>query len=270
MAKAARKRTAARQQSKYRPPERPRETEKIVVFSIGDARFLDDHDELVQRGNIEAPAWHRERKERYFRNLIDSADKAKMTDRKWFRVSEIADVLATLPGTIIPNTTKSEGVLTFLCEEILRGAFNDQKGRSQIANLHSSPVVPVRFNTKGITRAEIPKFTEYLWIKRQACLNWFARKKLNVPEDWVPSGLDAQNSKPVQARYIGTKATAERVTRDYIEQAEAEGYHPTQDGLIKAAKSHGYRGGRNLLRKAFNETCWRNERGRPEKINRQK
>jgi hypothetical protein len=176
VAKAGRKHTAPTQRFKFRP-----EIEELDL----------DPDE---RSNLFAVAWHRERKERYFRNLIDSADRAKMADRKWLRVSEIADALSTSPGAIIPDAAKREGSLTFVLQEMLRGEFNGQKGRSQIANLHPSPLAPVRLNTKGMKLEDIRQFTDHLWIRRQPCLDWFTRKKRHVPEDWVLSAADASNA----------------------------------------------------------------------------
>jgi hypothetical protein len=247
MAKASQKNSAAAQRFKF--PSLP----EIVALD------LDDPDELVRRGNIEALAWHSERKERYFLNLIDDADKAKMADRKWFRVLEIADALATSPGAIIPDAAKRQDSLTFVLQEIRRGEFNDQKGRSQIANLHPSSLVPVRLNTKSMKLEDIQKFTDHLWIRKQPCLDWFARKKQNIPEGWVPSRPDTQS----QIRRMGKKA-ASQFTQSYIQKTKAAGGNPTQVGLLKAARDDGYKGGRLFLRTAFNEQ-FGTAKGRPKK-----
>ena len=258
MAKDSRKNSATSQRSKRSPKQERSLNPPLPEIVRLD---LDDPDE---RSKLEAPGWHRQRKERYFLRYIDEADRVKMADRKWFRVAEIADALSTLTGTIIPDAAKREGALTFVQREILRGEFTDQKGRSQIANLDPSPLVPVRLNTKGMKLEDICKISDRLWIIRQSCFDWFVRKKCPVPGDWVPSGSDAQNRKPVQARPIGTKAAAERIVRDYIEQAKAKGDRPTQVGLIKAARDDGYKGGRDLLRVAIKEQIGV-ERGRPKK-----
>jgi hypothetical protein len=178
MAKAGRKHIAAAQRSIYPPlPE-------IVGLDPGEH-------------SLEPLARRREWRERYFRRFIDKADRTKMVDRTRFRLSEVADALSTLPDRIIPNAAKREAALTILCQEILRGEFDDQKGRPQIAYLHPSPLAPIRLNTKDIRLEDIRKICEQLWIKRQPCLNCFARKKWRVPKDWVPAQVPADLPAPI-------------------------------------------------------------------------
>jgi hypothetical protein len=70
-------------------------------------------------------------------------------DRKWFRVSEIADQCAEIPGSVELDQDKRALALEKLRTAILEGEFNDPKGRSKVACLHSSPVIPIRFHQYG-------------------------------------------------------------------------------------------------------------------------
>ena len=45
-------------------------------------------------------AWKRERKARRFHYHVWHADRMLKRDRKWFRVSEIADQCAEIPGSV--------------------------------------------------------------------------------------------------------------------------------------------------------------------------
>jgi hypothetical protein len=218
MAKAGRKHIAAVQRSIYPPPP------ELVGLDP------DEH-------SLEPLARRRERRERYFRRFIDKADRTKMVDRTRFRLSEVADALSTLPDRIIPDAAKREAALTMLCQEILRGEFDDQKGRPQIAYLHPSPLAPIRLNTKGMRLEDIRKISDQLWVKRQPCLDYFARKKWPLPKDWVlaqvPADLPVQTTTANQAV---TKTAATSWVRAEAQRLKAAGKIPKGIHITDLAK----------------------------------
>jgi hypothetical protein len=82
----------------------------------------------------------RAKKERLFRYLTDLADQTPMPDRKWFRLSEIADYCAKLPGFVIEQVERNRA-LESLRLAILSGAFCDKRvdRESQICARLQSP-----------------------------------------------------------------------------------------------------------------------------------
>jgi hypothetical protein len=131
-------------------------------------------------------AWKRERKARRFHYHVWHADRMLKRDRKWFRVSEIADQCAEIPGSVELDQDKRALALEKLRTAILEGEFNDPKGRSKVACLHSSPVIPIRFHQYGAGMSDdFLKLTSHLWISRADCSAWFSRKGYEFPKEWV-------------------------------------------------------------------------------------
>ena len=67
--------------------------------------------------------------------LIYAADRTPLHLRPWFRVSEIADAYARIPGSVELDQAKREVTLELLRRAILAGEFDDAKKRSKVANL---------------------------------------------------------------------------------------------------------------------------------------
>ena len=115
-----------------------------------------------------------------------NADRMLKRDRKWFRVSEIADQCAEISGSVELDQDKRALALEKLRTAILEGEFNDPKGRSKVACLHSSPVIPIRFHQYGAGMSDdFLKLTSHLWISRADCSAWFSRKGYEFPKEWV-------------------------------------------------------------------------------------
>ena len=92
--------------------------------------------------------------------------------RKRFRVSEIADQCAEIPGSVELDQDKRALALEKLRTAILEGEFNDPKGRSKVACLHSSPVIPIRFHQYGAGMSDdFLKLTSHLWISQAGLLS---------------------------------------------------------------------------------------------------
>ena len=96
--------------------------------------------------------------------------------RSWFRVSEIADACARIPGSVDLDPAKRALTLELLRQAILAGEFDNARGRSKVANLHPSPAAELRFARDS---ADIPddffaeKLAKHLWIRRADCKAWF-------------------------------------------------------------------------------------------------
>jgi hypothetical protein len=120
------------------------------------------------------------------RDLIETYYyKTPLKERQWWKLQEIADECGRIPGT-----TKVD---EFLCRAIFRGEFKDDKGRMQVANLHSSPLAPLRLDVKWLTFEQISKLADDLFVRRKECIECFARNNVDIPRTWLPSALTSQN-----------------------------------------------------------------------------
>lgn len=101
-------------------------------------------------------------------------------------------------------------------------------------------------------------------VHPRAAVNWLLSKPMrqhHVPESlrsFLQFDQDAGKPRHVDA------GTAERFVDDYIKNEEGQGRRPSIEGLEAAAKDAGMRGGRELLRAAFNRRMG-GRRGRPAK-----
>jgi hypothetical protein len=109
-----------------------------------------------------------------------------MHQRRWFRISEIADVCAQIPDSVQLDEGKRERAIELLRKAILAGEFEDTDGRSRVANLHQAFAAELRFARDS---AAEPKYfrpcVPYLWIRRVDCEAWFRRNRIEFPEDWA-------------------------------------------------------------------------------------
>jgi hypothetical protein len=119
--------------------------------------------------------------------LIQQADRTPMNRRLWFRISEIVDYCARIPGSIALDQSKRERSIELLRRAILAGEFDDPNGRSKIANLHSHRTAVLRrFARNSATAPEFGQWISYLWIRRADCEAWFSRNRIDFPEEWLP------------------------------------------------------------------------------------
>ena len=120
--------------------------------------------------------------------LIGQADRTPISDRPWFRISEIADYCAGIPGTVELDQGKHARAIELLRKSILAGEFDDTNGRSKVANLHPSASAELRFarNSAGLPEY-FPPLAPHLWIRRADCEAWFARNRIEFPRAWMPN-----------------------------------------------------------------------------------
>jgi hypothetical protein len=118
--------------------------------------------------------------------LIWLADRTPMNQRPWFRISEIANTCACIPGSVELDQAKLDRAIEFLRNSILTGEFDDPHGRSRVANLHPSSSAELRFarDSAGVPEY-FPPLAPYLWIRRADCEAWFARKAIEFPKAWM-------------------------------------------------------------------------------------
>jgi hypothetical protein len=193
MAKAGRKHTAARQQSKCRPPER-----QIVVLSKS---LPLDAGELGLRGDFESLASRREWKVRLYHLIDTHYRRTALAERQWWKVLDIADECARIPGTANVDPEKHNAIFVFLCQAIYRGELKDGKDRMQVANLHPSPHAPIRLDLKWLPFDQLFKFAKegYLLVRRKECIDCFSRNNIDFPKTCLPSvssRSDAPNTLP--------------------------------------------------------------------------
>ena len=145
--------------------------------------------------------------------LTQHADRTPMNRRLWFRISEIVDYCARIPGSIELDQSKRERSIKLLRTALLAGEFDDPKGRPKIANLHSHRTAVIRrFARNSAAAPEFGQFISYLWIRRADCEAWFSRNRIDFPEDWLPPV--ARYPLPAKRPLKGELAFAYNVIRD--------------------------------------------------------
>jgi hypothetical protein len=214
--------------------------------------------------------------------LIKAADRMPLHLRSWFRVSEIADACARIPGSVDLDPAKRALTLELLRQAIHRGEFDDARKRSKVANLHPSPAAELRFARDSAAIADyFPELAEHLWIRRADCKAWFERNKIPFPMRWLPAVEAAAGQKPPAAEIVAelpgatksnplSKKSAKEFVERYCEDTEKAGRIPTQDGARKAALDAGHVGSRRRTDLAFKELKGHLKRGRPRKAKPEK
>jgi hypothetical protein len=149
------------------------------------------------------------------------ADRTPMSQRPWFRISEIVDICSRIPGSIAVDQGKHERSIELLRKSILAGEFDDPKGRSKIANLHSHrDAVLLRFARNSAAEPEFfRQWISYLWIRRADCEAWFKRNGVKFPEDWAV----AQNSGHTKQKSGRKPQFAARIQRVVFELMDYHG-----------------------------------------------
>jgi hypothetical protein len=148
----------------------------------------------LESDDFKALALRREWKQR-LRDLIETHYyKTPIKDRQWWKLQEIADECARIPGTNKIDDEKRNRMVDFLCRAILRGEFEDDKGRMQVANLHSSPIAPMRLDVKWLAFDQLLKLANDLFVRRKECIECFSRNSIDAPRVWLPSSLDSPNT----------------------------------------------------------------------------
>jgi hypothetical protein len=182
MAEAGRKHTAAAQRSKRGPPKR-----QTVVHSTSNPRFW----ELGSRDELESLASRREWKERLYDLINTHYLKTPLKERQWFNVLDLVAECARDPRTTEIDDEKRGRMVDFLCRAIYRGEFKDDKGRMQVANLHPSPICPIRLDLKRLEFDQLLAFAKegYLFTRRRESVDCFARNNIDFPRTWVSSEL---------------------------------------------------------------------------------
>jgi hypothetical protein len=106
--------------------------------------------------------------------------------RRWFRISEIADVCAQIPNGVQLDEGKRERAIELLRKAIFTGEFEDTDGRSRVANLHQAFAAELRFaRDSGAEPKYFRPCAPYLWIRRVDCEAWFRRNGIEFPKGWV-------------------------------------------------------------------------------------
>jgi hypothetical protein len=149
-----------------------------------------DEDEPGTRGDFDALASRREWKQR-LRDLIETYySKTPLNERQWWKLREIADECAKIPGNTKIDDEKRNHVVDFLCRAIFRGEFKDDKGRMQVAYLHPSPLAPMRLDVKWLDFDQLLKLANDLFVRRKECIESFSRNNIDVPRAWLPRGIE--------------------------------------------------------------------------------
>ena len=193
--------------------------------------------------------------------LIREAERTPLHLRPWFRVSEIADACARIPGSVELDQAKRARALELLRKAILAGEFDDARGRSKVANLHPSTAAELRFARDSAAIADFRGLAEHLWIRRADCKAWFERNQLEFPMRWLPAVDAAADQKTPAAGTVEEFPSAVELKRFNKKGAKEFG----QDGARKAALEAGYVGSRRWIDPAFKELKGHLKRGRPQK-----
>jgi hypothetical protein len=144
----------------------------------------------LESDDFKALALRREWKER-LRDFTETYYyKTPLKERQWWKLQEIADECGKIPGTNKIDDEKRNRMIDFLCLATLRGEFKDDKGRMQVANLHPSPLSPMRLDVKWLDLDQLLKLANDLFVRRQECIECFARNNLDVPRAWIPQGIE--------------------------------------------------------------------------------
>jgi hypothetical protein len=212
--------------------------------------------------------------------LIDAANRVPMSQRPWFRIAEIADHCARIPGSVDLVQAKRERAIELLRKSILTGEFDDAKSRSTVANLHESIAAELRFHRYGADTLEyfVP-LAEHLWIRRAACEAWFKRNQIELPTSWFPP-INATKDQRTPAAGISAKLpsatkrfnkeSAKEFIEGYCKETEKAGGKPTQEAARKKALEAGYVGSRPFIDAGFKALKGPLKVGRPQRVTRRK
>jgi hypothetical protein len=216
--------------------------------------------------------------------LIRAAERTPPHLRPWFRVSEIANACAHIPGSVDLDKEKRKRALELLRRAILAGEFDDAKKRSKVGDLHPSPAAELRFARDSADIADdffAEKLAEHLWIRRADCKAWFERNQIPYPMRWLPAVEAAADQKTPAAEIVAelpgatksnrlSKKSAKEFVERYCEDTEKAGHTPTLEGARKAALEADIVGGRPWIDSAFRELKGHLKRGRPRKAKPEK
>ena len=138
-------------------------------------QYLEEQRQLVRKYRQRISPW-----------LIWLADRTPMNQRPWFRISELADTCARIPGSVELDQGKRGQAIELLRKSILTGEFDDANGRSKVANLHPESWAELRFARDSAGEPEyFAPLAPDLWIRRADCEAWFARNGIEFPKAWM-------------------------------------------------------------------------------------
>ena len=139
----------------------------------------------------------REVRSRWVNLLNRESDQLPMSERPWFRITEIADHCAKTAGSVELDIAKRGRTIELLRQAILRGEFQDARGRSTVACLHISPIASLRFDRES---AAEPIFFQqavaHLWLNRADTELWFKRNALTFP--WKAKPQSSTRGRPLK------------------------------------------------------------------------
>ena len=142
----------------------------------------------------------RGRRPRRFNWLDRKADRTPMSERRWFRLTEIADHCAKVSGTVEVDSVRRERTIELLRQAVLLGEFDDTKGRSRVACLkRKSPIATIRFDRESAADPVFfNKAVERLWLSRADCKGWFTRNELTPPKLWKAEPGPSARGRPAE------------------------------------------------------------------------
>jgi hypothetical protein len=118
--------------------------------------------------------------------------------------------------------------------------------------------IPLGWGDDPVEVAEAHQARKEMLDQRDVAEGWIAKEN-----EWEalrnPAPPEQQQAKPAtgsaasqQVRRIGTEQVAKDIAADYIKGEKEAKRQPTQRGCEQAATNAGFRGGRKLLRNAYN------------------
>jgi hypothetical protein len=157
-----------------------------------------------------------------------------MHQRLWFRISEIADACAQIPGGIQLDEGKRERAIELLRKAILTGEFEGADGRSRVANLHPAFAAELRFaRGSAVEPSYFRPSMQYLWIRRADCEAWFSRSRIEFPKGWIPvSAVTRTEPRAVTSRQHS--APQSKRVKDALKETYPNGLPPREKVPDKA------------------------------------
>jgi hypothetical protein len=229
---------------------------------------VDDPPDWPPPVDREARRWRTNR----FQRLIKAADRMPLHLRSWFRVSEIADACARIPGSVDLDPAKRALTLELLRQAIYRGDFDDARKRSKVANLCPSIAAELRFARDSAAFADYfsDELTKHLWIRRADCKAWFERNQIELPTYLFPV-VDTAADPQMPARDVkssSTKGANKAQIKDIVSRYRGSlspDTHPSMKAVESFAKESGLHGHRDELRAEYKSQFPNQRRGRPPK-----
>ena len=174
-------------------------------------------------------ARRRKRRERARESIDRILDAQPFHERKWFRLSELVNHCAKIPGMLLSDSSRKEEAFEIFRASIYRGEFGGSKGEATRIRWVSEEPLPPRCLSResAAPNGLLFPLKDELLISRTDAAAWFRRQGVTPPHglaepespnDWVaaPASAQAKADSVKSRRQIGFQTSRLRKALDKI------------------------------------------------------